>query len=119
MVQRHTKRYFKPSRCSVKFVETSNGGSKVHTITASFLELGIVPIQYGIEKRQLVFLKRIPDRENDDPIKMNYHEMLKYQAERNWANNVHELRGKYNLPLSDENVCNLTHAMWKKWYMIG
>ena len=40
--------------------------------------------------------------------------MLKYQAERNWANNVHELRGKYNLPLNDENVCNLTYAMWKK-----
>ena len=68
-------------------------------IAALFLELGILPIQYEIEKRQLVFLKRILDRENDDPIKMSCHEMLKYQAERNWANNVHELRGKYNLPL--------------------
>ena len=25
---------------------------------------------------------------------MIYHEMLKYQAERNWANDVHELRSK-------------------------
>ena len=83
-------------------------------IAALFLELGILPIQYEIEKRQLVFFKRILDRENDDLIKMSYHEMLKYQAERNWANNVHELRGKYNLPLNDENVCNLTYAMWKK-----
>ena len=33
-------------------------------------------------------------------------EMLKYQAERNWANNVHELRSKYSLTLSDKNVCN-------------
>ena len=40
--------------------------------------------------------------------------MLKYQAEKNWDNNVHELSGKYNLPLNDENVCNLTNAMWKK-----
>ena len=45
---------------------------------------------------------------------MSYHEMLKYQAERNWASNVHELRGKYNLPLNDENICNLTYAIWKK-----
>ena len=88
-------------------------------IAVSFLELGILPIQYEIEKRQLVLLKRILGRENDDPIKMSYHEMLKYQAERNWANNVHELLGKYNLPLNDENVCNLTYGMWKKWYMIG
>ena len=34
--------------------------------------------------------------------------MLTYQFEKNWGNNVHELRGKYNLPLNDENVCNLT-----------
>ena len=40
--------------------------------------------------------------------------MLKYQAERNWANNVHELRSKYNLPLSDENVCNVTYDTWKR-----
>ena len=30
-----------------------------------------------------------------------------------WANNVHGLRGKYNFPLNDENVCNLTYTMWK------
>ena len=52
---------------------------------ALFLELGILPIQYEIEKRQLVFLKKILDRQNDDPVKMIYQEMLKYQAERNWA----------------------------------
>ena len=45
---------------------------------------------------------------------MIYHEMLKYQAERNWANNVHELRNKYNLLLSDENVCNITYDLWKR-----
>ena len=31
-------------------------------IAALFLELGILPIQYEIEKRQLVFLKKILDR---------------------------------------------------------
>ena len=45
---------------------------------------------------------------------MSYHEKLKYQAEKNWADNVHELHGKYNLPLNDENVCNLTYAMCEK-----
>ena len=38
-------------------------------IAALFLELGILPSQYQSEKRQLVFLKRILDRENDDPLK--------------------------------------------------
>ena len=40
--------------------------------------------------------------------------MLKYQAERNWTNNVYELCSKYNLPLSDENVCNVTYDTWKR-----
>ena len=81
---------------------------------ALFLELCILPIQYEIEKRQLVFLKKIQDRQRDDPVKMIYHEMLKYQAEGNWRNNVHELRSKHNLPLSDENVCNITYDTWER-----
>ena len=103
---------------------------KSTTTAALFLELGILPIRYEIEKRQLVFLKIILDRQNDDPVKMIYHEILKYQAERNSANiyheilkyqaernsanNVHELRSKYNLPLSDENVCSITYDTWKR-----
>ena len=45
---------------------------------------------------------------------MIYHEMFKYQAERNWAKYVNELRSKYSLPLSDENVCNITYDTWKR-----
>ena len=53
-----------------------------HT-AALFLELGVLPIQYEIEKRQLVLLKKILDRQNHDPVKMVYNEILKYQAEWN------------------------------------
>ena len=47
--------------------------------------------------------------------------MLKYQAERNLANNVDELRGKYNLRLNDENVCNITCHVEKNgtWWNQG
>ena len=53
-------------------------------------------------------------RQNDDPVKMIYHVMLKYQGDRNRANTVHELRSKYNLPLSEENVCSNISCI-KKW----
>ena len=72
---------------------------------ALFLELGTLPIQYEIEKRQLVLLKNILDRQNDDPVKMIDHEMLKYQAERNCANNVHELHSKYIQCSSELREC--------------
>ena len=38
--------------------------------------------------------------------------MLKYPAENNSANNVLDLRCKYNLPQKDENVTNLTWPYW-------
>ena len=40
--------------------------------------------------------------------------MLNYQTERNWAKNVHALHTKYNLPLNDETVSNMTFAMWER-----
>ena len=52
----------------VKFLRQVMEVPKSTPIAALFLELGILPIQYEIEKRQLVFLKRILDKENDDPI---------------------------------------------------
>ena len=53
--------------------------SKSTPTAALFLELSTLPIQYEIEKRQLVFLNKILNRQNDDPVKMIYHEMVKNQ----------------------------------------
>ena len=39
--------------------------------------------------------------------------MLKYPYERNWANCILDLRYKYNLPLCDDNIINMTKSMWK------
>ena len=74
---------------SVNFLRRVMEVPKSTPIAVLFLELGILLIQYENENRQLVFLKRILDRENNDPVKMSYHEILKYQAEKKWANNVH------------------------------
>ena len=73
-----------------------------------FLELGILPAQFVIELRQLTVLKKILDRDQEDPVKIIYNEMLKYPAENNWANNVLDLRRKYNLPQNDDNIANMT-----------
>ena len=77
-----------------------------------FLELGILRIQYEIEKRQLIFLKGILDRQTMTTLK-ELPGNVKIPIKKNWANNVHELHSKYNLPVNYENVCNLTYPMWK------
>ena len=95
-----------------KILEVSKG---VLPTAALYLELGVLPISFEIELKQLLYLKRILDREYDDPVRMVYHEMLKYKEEINWANDVIGLRKKYNLPLSDENIKNMQMNDWKSF----
>ena len=39
--------------------------------------------------------------------------MLKYGSEQNWASNNSDLRRKYNLPLKDENISDMSKPVWK------
>ena len=80
---------------------------------ALYLELGIWPIRYEIEIRQLFFLKRVLNKTADDPCLQVYFEMLKFKDEPNWGNEVLGLRKKYNLPLKDENIKNMSERDWK------
>ena len=59
---------------------------------ALFLELGILPVRFETEKRQLFFFKRLLDNDKNDPVQSVYFEQLTYVAEKNWANYIHELR---------------------------
>ena len=60
---------------------------------ALFLELGILPIRFEIEKIQLFFFKRLLDKDKNDPVQSVYFEQLKYVAEKNWANYIQDLKG--------------------------
>ena len=40
---------------------------KATPIATMYFELGILPVRYEIEMRQLLFLKRILDKKHDDP----------------------------------------------------
>ena len=82
-------------------------------IAALYLELGILPIKFEIEKRQLLFLRCILNKDFDDPLQLVYNEQLKYEFEKNWANYMLELRHTYNLPLRDENVRKMSAEQWK------
>ena len=75
---------------------------------ALFLELGILPIRFEIEKRQLFFFKPLLDKDKNNPVQSVYFDQLKYVAEQNWATYIHDLRHAYNLPLSDDNVRQMT-----------
>ena len=51
-------------------------------VAALYLELGILPIQFEIEKRQLLSLRRILNMDFDDPLQLVYNEQFKYELEK-------------------------------------
>ena len=77
------------------------------------LKLGILPTNFEIEIKQLLYLKRNLDKQNDDPVQLCYREMLRFSEEVNWASDVVGLRKKHNLPLHDDNVKNMGVKNWK------
>ena len=69
-------------------------------VAATYLEMGVLrPIEYEIDIRRLRFLWTILQKNNDDPVRMVYTEMLKYPFEENWANDVMKLRRKYGFSM--------------------
>ena len=60
--------------------------SKAVPIAALYLDLGVLPIRYEIEMRQLFFLKGILSKDLCDPVKLAYEyvEMKKFGSEKNW-----------------------------------
>ena len=82
-------------------------------IAALYLELGILPIKYEIEMRQIFYLKKVLGKKPEDPVILAYKGMLKFDSEDNWANNLLGLRKLYNLPLNDENVKKMKTEDWK------
>ena len=82
-------------------------------VAATYLELGVLPIEYEIDIRRLRFLWTILQKNYDDPVRMVYTEMLKYHFEENWANDVMKLRCKYGLSMDDASVETTGMNEWK------
>ena len=57
-----------------------------------YLELGVLPVIYEIHARKLTFLHHVLTLSEDDPVFRTYKEQRKYIMERNWANEIKELR---------------------------
>ena len=76
----------------------------------TFLELGVLPIEYEIHKRQLMYLHHIHTLPHDDPV----HHILQQQKQlsySNWYQNVLKLLLVYQL--SEVPYAELSKSNWK------
>ena len=84
---------------------TSNAGT--------YLELGILPLRYIIQKRRLAFLHHILTLDNEDPVYMNYVLQRNSSNQNIWTNEVARIRSQYSLHQSDEEIKLLSKNKWK------
>ena len=84
-------------------------------VASLYLELGVLPVQGEIKKKQLMFLKHLFEKNESDPALKLYQHMVKYQYEMNWANFVLNLRCKYNLSLNDQNIKVMSKYQWRSF----
>ena len=78
-----------------------------------FLETGTLPIEYEIHIKQFTFLHHILTLDHDDPLRITYYEQLKYPFEPNWGNEMAELRSRYGVTESDDNIIVMSKDRWK------
>ena len=90
-----------------RMVKTPNSTPNAFT----FLELGVLPIEYEIHKRQLVFLHHILTLPKSDPVYKLYEKQKLLKYEKNWANNISSLLLTYSL--DSEDVASMSKITWK------
>ena len=67
----------------------------------TFLELGVLPIEHEIHRRQLMFLHHIHTLPTDDPVSKILQQQKLLPNEKNWWNKVSSLLVEYDLTDSD------------------
>ena len=78
-----------------------------------YLELGIIPIEYNIHISQLTFLHHILTLDASDPVLLSYHQQKLYPFEKNWFNEVSQLREEYGVAEDDDSIKKLSKDKWK------
>ena len=99
----------------LKFLKRIIGVASSASNSFTYLELGVLPIEYEIEKRQLMYLHKILQLHASDPVSQMFEEMkrLHEAGEKNWWSGIAPCLSKYGLPNLDE-IRDLSKDLYAK-----
>ena len=99
----------------LKFLKRIIGVASSASNSFTYLELGVLPIEYEIEKRQLMYLHKILQLHASDPVSQMFEEMkrLHEAGEKNWWSGIAPCLPKYGLPNLDE-IRDLSKDLYAK-----
>ena len=79
-----------------------------------FLEYGVLPMEHEIQRRRITYLHHILNLKNTDPVKLAYEQGLKLSHEPNWANDIKNLKMRYGISATDQEVSEMSKGKWKE-----
>ena len=79
-----------------------------------YLELGVLPIEYEIHKRQISFLHHIINLSEDDPVKKVWRNQTLLPEHKNWWSDVKNLMKKYSILFSEEEIKAMSKDAFKQ-----
>ena len=90
---------------------------KAHSKTAKesfFLECGIVPIRFTIDKRKLMYLRTILRRPVTDMVQKVYKVQKTVKTPDDWGVDIKEVLQKYRIDLTDEQIMETSIYKYEK-----
>ena len=100
----------------LKFLKRILGVGSSTANAFTFLELGVLPIEHEIAKRQIMYLHRVLQLEESDPVRIMMTNMMSFHeaGERNWWSDVVTKMQEYELSVDLEEIQSLSKDVFRK-----
>ena len=99
--------------CQLSFLKRILHAPKSAPTAIVFGELGILPIEFEVYRRKLMFLQHILKLSPSDPVKQVYWEQKQFEFERNWANEVDAINKTMDINCDLAEIEEMTKYQWK------
>ena len=99
--------------CQMRLLKRILKAPKAAPNAIVLLELGVLPLEFEIYRKKLMFLQHILKLDQNDPVRQVYEEQRKYNSESNWTNEVERIKKQINLEVDDQYVSEISKTVWK------
>ena len=99
--------------CQMRLLKRIVKAPKAAPNAIVLLELGVLPLEFEIYSKKLMFLQHILKLNENDPVRKVYEEQMKYKRERNWTNEVWRIKKLMDVEVSDQYVSEISKTAWK------
>ena len=98
----------------LKFLKQIMGVKKSTPNAFVYLEMGVMPVENEIHKRQLGFLHHIIHLKDDDPVRRLWKYLTTLPDYNNWWSGIKSLMSKYSVLMTEDEIKKMSKESFKE-----